>query len=143
MEGTYDDGLPATWNDFVFLMEEMIRRGITPFTWANMSYYRTAMLKALWANYEGYDDYLLNYSFNGTHSSLGEIREDNGYILQNQGGKRQQFRPLTILCIRRSQGKKRILRGRQTLLKAISRRRKSLFPAVPRLTRKGTNILSP
>jgi hypothetical protein len=88
MEGTYDDGLPATWNDFVFLMEEMIRRGITPFTWANMSYYRTAMLKALWANYEGYDDYLLNYSFNGTHSSLGEIREDNGYILQNQGGKK-------------------------------------------------------
>ena len=88
IEGTYDDGLPATWNDFLILMEEMIRRGITPFTWANMSYYRTAMLKALWANYEGYDDYLLNYSFDGEHSTLGTITPQNGYKLQQQGGKK-------------------------------------------------------
>lgn len=88
IQGTEDDGLPATFEDFKIFLQQLRSRGIIPFTWCNtFPYYRITPLKAIVANYEGYDNYLLNYSFNGTHSVLGEITPKNGYKLQDIGGK--------------------------------------------------------
>lgn len=87
VEGTYDDGLPATWEDFKILLNEMVSLGITPFTWTGKwSDYRASIISAILASYEGENDYMLRYEFNGTHSSLGEINEQNGYKLADAEG---------------------------------------------------------
>ena len=87
--GTSDDGLPATWGDFLSLLER-IRMNYTPFTWAESptTYQLSRLFNAIWANYEGYDDYMLNYSFNGTDSQFGDINENNYDQLLGQEGRR-------------------------------------------------------
>ena len=86
--GTYDDGLPATWNDFMNLMDEMLLDGVIPFTVAGFSlFYRNQILNTVWAAYEGRNDFMLNSSFSGTDSTVGEINDSNAYLLQKQEGK--------------------------------------------------------
>lgn len=101
--GTYDDGLPATYEQFFFLFNQMIVDGVTPITWTGMypSYF-TNWITALWANNEGYDQMMLNYTFNGTATTLvnsvsdngavtlkgaTSINQDNGYELYSQAGR--------------------------------------------------------
>ncbi len=84
VEDTYDDGLPATWEDFKALLLYMKREGIStkPFTWsATEDWSQQYALDQIVANYEGKNDYTLNYTFNGTHSELGEINLQNGWKL--------------------------------------------------------------
>ncbi len=87
--GTSDDGLPDTWNDSVKLLEE-IRVNYTPFTWAvsPSTYQLSRAFNAIWANYEGYDNFMLNYSFKGKDSALGEINENNYTKLLQQEGRK-------------------------------------------------------
>ena len=86
---TADDGLPATWNEFVNLMNYMVNDGVTPFTWdASHEYQRSGVYTQIWANYEGYENFMLNYTFNGTDSKLGEITEDNYQKLCEQEGRK-------------------------------------------------------
>lgn len=86
--GTTDDGLPYTWNDFIKLMNLMVTEDIIPFTWAGATnYQRQAMYQQIWANYEGTNNYSLNFTFKGTDSVLGEINDDNANILKNQEGR--------------------------------------------------------
>lgn len=88
-KGTADDGLPATWNDFVTLMNEMVDGGVTPFTWdASHDYQRSGVFTQIWANYEGYNNFMLNYTFDGTDSRLGAITEDNYKKLAEQEGRK-------------------------------------------------------
>ena len=87
--GTSDDGLPETWNDFVTLLSRMVSNNITPFTWdIEHGYQVSRVYNQFWANYEGYDNFMLNYSFNGTDSVLGEITEDNYLKLVEQEGRK-------------------------------------------------------
>ena len=86
--GTSDDGLPATWGDFLTLLERM-RINYIPFTWSeNKSYQISRLVNTIWANYEGYDNFMLNYSLNGTDSNLGDINESNFITLLDQEGRR-------------------------------------------------------
>lgn len=86
-ETTYDNGEPETWNDFNTLLTQIKMRGITPFTWSGQYIYqRQYFTKAVQANYEGAADYMLNFTLNGTDSSLGEITEETAYKLMNQEG---------------------------------------------------------
>ena len=86
--GTYDDGLPETWEQFKRLLTRMVTRSITPFTWGGMyNTYAERFLNYIWASYEGVDDYMLNYTFNGVDSDVGKIDKSNGYLLQKQNGK--------------------------------------------------------
>ena len=91
--GTYDDGLPATWNDFVVLMSAMTKRGVTPFMWSGQyMYQRSNFFNALWASYEGGDDYALNYSFEGHDEDLNiDVEETTAWKLQKQWGKLAAF----------------------------------------------------
>lgn len=85
---TYDDGLPVTWNDYKKLIAQIKLFG-TPFIWNGAyNWYRLDILTALWANYEGANNFSLNIDFNGTDSNLGPINGTNGYLLQKQEGKR-------------------------------------------------------
>ena len=87
-KGTYDDGLPETWEQLKVLMTRMVTKNITPFSWSGMyDTYRQRFMNYIWASYEGADDFLLNYSFSGTDSDSGDIDYSNGYLLQKQNGK--------------------------------------------------------
>jgi uncharacterized protein YxeA len=92
---TYDNGLPATYDDFFKLADYMVRKNIVPVTWAgNVQNYVSSLLTAFWADFEGVDQMMLNYTFDGTATNLVErfdengkpvlssqvITEDNGYL---------------------------------------------------------------
>lgn len=87
--GTPDDGMPVTWNDFVTLMDHMKRGGdnVTPFIWSGgTQYQKVRAYESIWANYEGYDDYMLNFSFNGVDAQLGQITPSTAGKLCEQEG---------------------------------------------------------
>ena len=102
--GTLDDGLPATWNDFVTLMNHMIKNDVTPFTWsATHTYQRSGVYTQMWANYEGYDNFILNYSFNGHDSGLNlDITESNFTELKNQEGRKAAIKAFYDITKNRS-----------------------------------------
>lgn len=100
--GTIDDGMPATYDDFNKLLSRIRDAGITPFAYpGNATDYVANMLFEQWANYEGGEQMLLNYTFSGTANDLievdangnvtqlpaTEITFDNGYELQRQAGR--------------------------------------------------------
>ena len=107
---TYDDGLPNTFDDFFALCDYMVEdAGVTPFTWTGQFIgYTTTTLAQLWADYEGKEQFYLNFSFDGTAKSLvnsmsgngapvngtyadmmpaTQITNENAYLLQRQAGK--------------------------------------------------------
>lgn len=110
--GTFDDGLPATYDELFALMDEMKLDGVTPFMWNGQYYnYRERFLASLWADYEGKENYNLNSSFDGEYtfpagvltneeaaqwnavagadgSQTVKITNANAYLLQKQTGKR-------------------------------------------------------
>lgn len=86
---TSDDGMPETWGDFKILLEEMLVKGVTPFVWSgSLSYQRQAAFYHIVANYEGYDDFMLNFTFKGEDSDFGPIDDSNAYLLRGQQGKK-------------------------------------------------------
>ncbi|MBO5068672.1 MAG: hypothetical protein J6C62_09815 [Clostridia bacterium] len=90
VEGTYDDGLPATWEDMKVLLQTMVDPdyNIVPFTWSGKwGYMRTNWLDSIVATYEGVDDMYLNYTWDGVDSDFGKITPENAYLLQKQTGK--------------------------------------------------------
>ena len=70
VEGTYDDGLPRTYKEFKELVEE-ISVTSTPFIFADSVGFgqlqRSA--EAIWAQYEGLENYKAGVSYNGTYTS--------------------------------------------------------------------------
>ena len=101
--GTYDDGLPATYEDFFELCNYMVDMKIVPITWNGVSpAYVNALVESLQADYEGEEQMRLNYTASGTATNivtgfeaddtpiLGsvDITADNGYITwTKQAGK--------------------------------------------------------
>ena len=100
--GTADDGLPATYDDFFKLCDNMVSKGITPITWNGKNpQYVNALVEALQADYEGQESMFVNYSNDGTvelvesindDGSLNmyevDITEENGYLTwTRQAGK--------------------------------------------------------
>lgn len=106
---SYDDGLPSTYEDFFKLCDRMVEQGIKPVIWSgsNQAYF-TDFLAALALDYEGLDDAMLNFTFDGTAYNLVEsigqdgkitfmndaeegtgvdISPNNGYLLAKQAGK--------------------------------------------------------
>ena len=88
--GTFDDGLPVTYSDFFDLLDRMVSLNLIPVTfYGSNAYTFTAYLTNMFADYEGYNDFMLNYTLNGTDSDFGEIDLEDGYKLKNgQSGKK-------------------------------------------------------
>lgn len=103
VSGDYDDGLPATYDEFFLLCDFICFRG-TPIMLTGATYkaYANYLTKSLAADYEGLDQMMLNYTFDGTATNLAtisqsgnivldsndtEITEENGYEVSRQAGK--------------------------------------------------------
>lgn len=66
-EGTYDDGMPATYDEFYQLLEEIKKDNCVPLQFPGASQdYVTWYLTELAADNMGYDQFMLNYNMNGT-----------------------------------------------------------------------------
>lgn len=99
--GTADDGLPATYEEFYALCDRMTKIGITPFVWSGeYSFYTDWLLTALLCDYEGLEQMMLNYNFNGTAENLitvkdgvvtklgdTQITNETGWKLYGQAGR--------------------------------------------------------
>lgn len=100
---TYDDGLPATYDEFFLLCDYIASDGNTPIVWNGVAYrdYLNDFMAALVVDYEGLDNTALNYTLDGTATDLGKIvngefvfdttpttiTAENGYELKRQAGK--------------------------------------------------------
>ena len=69
---TYDDGLPATYEDFYKLCARMVNMGIVPFTWTGkyLEYVDGTICSNLWADHEGAEQISLIYNMNGTATDI-------------------------------------------------------------------------
>lgn len=109
--GTDDDGLPSSIEEYKKLCDCMVFLNVTPFIcFANSSHYTNHLLYGLWTNLAGYDQAMLNYSFNSQENGKAtivktdsvnyplyengelcledvEITENNGYLLTKQAAK--------------------------------------------------------
>ena len=100
--GNDDDGFPATIDQFFVMCDKMVSDGVIPVTYAGkLQFYYSQFLVSLWANFSGYDNMMVNYSYNGTVSDIvSEIKSDgtvvtksetvtpeSGYLMQKQAGK--------------------------------------------------------
>jgi hypothetical protein len=102
--GTFDDGLPATYEEFFLLCDWIESADQVPvtITGANYKDYTQYLTKALATDYEGLEQMMLNYTFDGTATDLAtidaagnvvidetdtEITIENGYELARQAGK--------------------------------------------------------
>lgn len=81
IKGTYDDGLPATYDQFFKVLDKMVATNITPIIWSgNSKGYYTNYLTYLEANAIGFDDYKLYYSMNGmAHNIVDSITEGSDF----------------------------------------------------------------
>ena len=103
VEGTYDDGLPATFEEYKNLFEHIQKdAGYTPFQYPtnNGIDYMAAFPLNLWANLEGKENIMIGYNFSGTATDLVEVDNDgnftplaptdintqNGYLVHKQKG---------------------------------------------------------
>lgn len=91
---TYDNGLPATYDEWKTLLFTMKQSGITPYIWTGeYDYYRKRYMASIWADYEGKEAFDLNLSLDGQYTFPGdsqptEIDLANGYRLVEQPGKK-------------------------------------------------------
>ena len=103
-EGTDDDGLPATYEQFQKLCDYIASTSnVYPLTWTGQyrEQYVGFTYQSLVADFEGKDAFMLNYTFTGTATDLGKIENgnfvkdsaptvigsSNGYELARQEGK--------------------------------------------------------
>lgn len=99
---TFDNGLPATYDDFFTLCDKIVSLNMTPIMWGGtVQEYVNSLLNALCADYEGKEQIELNYNYNGTASHLidsidgntitfkksTQITTKNGYELYKQAGR--------------------------------------------------------
>lgn len=65
--GTYDDGMPATYDEFFALLDEIKKDNCTPFQMPGASQdYFAWMIAEMAADNMGYDQFMMNYTFDGT-----------------------------------------------------------------------------
>ena len=103
--GTYDDGLPATYDEMIALCDRIVEMSCIPFCYSGQyTDYVSKAFRSFVADYEGYDGMSLNYTLNGTANLVTSIEDDgsltgnvttqevpinegNAYELQKQAGK--------------------------------------------------------
>lgn len=104
--GTYDDGLPATYEQFYKLCDTMGVRGVDPITWSGQyAMYTTWQVASMKADFEGPNETKLFYAFdsekygdakklidtidsngNITYKAPTTITKNNGYEMYNSAG---------------------------------------------------------
>lgn len=94
VKGTRDDGMPATYAQFLKLVKKITASDVTPFVWSgSITTYQQMISTSWWVDYEGYENYKLNYTLDGSYTFAGDsvattINTSNAYLLQKQSGKK-------------------------------------------------------
>lgn len=87
---TYDDGMPATVDEFYLLMEHIDKNNIDPLIFTGkFPGYADMLTNLIWINYEGKENLRTYYSLNGTVDELVVLNDDgNGnYTVKKENGK--------------------------------------------------------
>lgn len=95
VEGTTDDGLPATWDEFFILCDYMSKnRGVVPFVWAGAGAdYAKYLLNAIYLNLVGGEVAKYNYNFSSGTKEINTVSFDTygtptyGSAVIDQGNK--------------------------------------------------------
>lgn len=77
---TYDDGLPATYEEFYALCDRMLNdcsKRIDPITWTGQYQYGDALAREMYYDYEGYENARFDIDFEGTAYDIVESYETN------------------------------------------------------------------
>ena len=92
---TYDDGLPVDIEQWEELLANIKALGIYPFLW-NRKYtdYLVSINEAMWAQYDGVDNYMLSFSYDGTYTNPTDgttvtITPETGYLAYEMEGKKK------------------------------------------------------
>lgn len=101
---TYDDGQPATYEEFLLFCDNCYANGVQAFHWAGRWPQTISKVGiSMVADFEGIDQMKLNYTYDGTAKDLIEVDDSgnitrlpeqkidnsNGYLLAKQEGKYQ------------------------------------------------------
>lgn len=91
-KGTLDDGLPITFFDFKIMLNQIYELGYTALSYAgSQDGYVRDYFNQFYANYQGYDEFQINLSFDGITDIEGEddvvIDKNNGYKVLKQKGR--------------------------------------------------------
>lgn len=95
VDHSVDDGLPATFEQFYQLCNEIVKKGCIPFIWTGEYLnYLNQFLYSVAADILGKDEMMLNFTANGISNNIeGEtnytIDETNAQMLAKQTGKKQ------------------------------------------------------
>ena len=98
IEGTYDDGLPTTYDEFTVLLDRMTNIvGVIPFTWSNINGYTQHFAQAFAVAQDGADVFNAFKKMDGTNVNIvGQgsvsITKENAYKLSNTIGKYDALR---------------------------------------------------
>ena len=75
----YDNGLPATYDDFQALITMMEGSGVIPFIWnGTATSYLTCLANEMWANNEGKENYMATFNFRGNAENLVQLTGSAG-----------------------------------------------------------------
>ena len=87
LEGTSDDGLPATYDEFFTLCDEIYNANDTPVGLPGYYTFQHVgnLMDSLVADYEGVDQMRLNYDFAGTAKDL-VVLDENGKVQKDRDG---------------------------------------------------------
>ncbi len=87
IEGTSDDGLPETFDEFYFLCDYIHHDERYAIAWAGSEYntYTASMLGCMLSSLLGYEQAELQYSFNGTATGLVQIDGSGKIVLDSDG----------------------------------------------------------
>lgn len=84
--GTFDDGLPATYDEFFTLCDYIQGAGCTPIAWTgeHRQGYVQWFCQALATDFEGAEQMRINYEFNGTATNLVKSIDNNGKVIYEE-----------------------------------------------------------
>ena len=81
---SWDDGLPVTYEEFFELCEVILGDGNIPLSWSNHKGYLCSLLTSLYAAEQGYDQYMLNYTFDGLATGLYAGEDEAGIKVKTE-----------------------------------------------------------
>ena len=84
-KGTYDDGLPVDMNEWEQMANAIVGASIYPFiVTGQYNFYSQFALDALWAQYDGIDNYIAANTYSGAYTShsstVTQLSWQNGYL---------------------------------------------------------------
>jgi len=84
--GNFDDGMPATYDEFYILMNKMVADNVIPMIWTGKyAGYADRLTNAMWFSAEGVDRLNVYYSLNGTHDQLVKLNPDGTVMYESDG----------------------------------------------------------